>query len=153
MNRSKDELEKVDCLLPSAFAHGAKEAGVRHLSLLSAIGADIAGKHSALTGSSAGGGWYQHVKGQVEKNFQEAGVQSVCAFRPSTILGNTNTPGFVAWLAPKVDCVIPTKYQSIHANDIGVAMVNAADKALTAAEPQPFAVFEGKDLFDLFRQS
>lgn len=61
-----EEVRRVDVDIPTSFARAAKQSGcVRHLSLLSAVGADINAKPSRLTGTAAGGGLYCNAKGQV----------------------------------------------------------------------------------------
>jgi len=54
--KNKEQLMFVDCDLPTAFARAAKEAGVRHMSLLSSVGADKSAQYSSFTGTNAGGG-------------------------------------------------------------------------------------------------
>lgn len=60
-----EELERVDVTLPSAFARSLKAANVHHVALLTAVGADITAKPSAITKTAAGGGLYNHLKGKV----------------------------------------------------------------------------------------
>lgn len=63
---TREEFEKVDLEIPTAFAQASKSAGcVRHISLLGSVGADPTAKPSRLTGTTAGGGLYLGVKGKV----------------------------------------------------------------------------------------
>ena len=51
---TREELNLVDVLLPTAFCEVSKQCNVKHVSLLTAVGADINAKGSWLTGTSAG---------------------------------------------------------------------------------------------------
>lgn len=64
---TREELERVDLTIPTAFATASKAAGcVRHISLLSSVGADAEAKPSRLMGTAAGGGLYLRIKGKVK---------------------------------------------------------------------------------------
>lgn len=52
---SKEELERIDCTIPVAFASACKRSGVEHFSVLSSLGADASQEYSWLTRTSAGG--------------------------------------------------------------------------------------------------
>lgn len=63
---STEELTRVDLDIPTSFAKASKAAGcVRHISLLSSVGADPEQKPSRWTGTTAGGGLYLGLKGKV----------------------------------------------------------------------------------------
>lgn len=63
---TREELEKVDMEIPTAFAKACKSAGcVRHISLLGSVAANANAKPSFLTGTAAGGGLYLSTKGKV----------------------------------------------------------------------------------------
>eukprot|EP00299_Pterocystis_sp_00344_P005748 c17487_g1_i1.p1 GENE.c17487_g1_i1~~c17487_g1_i1.p1 ORF type:complete len:250 (+),score=42.04 c17487_g1_i1:1-750(+) len=148
---SASELENIDVTLPTEFAIAAKSAGVTHMSLLTSAAADINHKPSRLTGTSAGGGLYLHLKGKVEENFKSQGFSSLSIFRPGTLLGNSNTPGFLDWFAPKIRCVLPENYRDIHINDLGGVMVLDAKVALASAS-NATKTYEGRSLFELVNQ-
>jgi len=59
-------LEHVDVELPTAFARGAKAAGVRHMALMSAVAADLEAE-SWFNHTHAGLGLYRRLKGTVER--------------------------------------------------------------------------------------
>lgn len=62
---SREELERVDLQIPTAFAQASKSSGcVRHISLLTSVGANADAKPGIL-GTSAGGGLYLGTKGKV----------------------------------------------------------------------------------------
>lgn len=63
---SPEELERVDLQKPTAFATASKASGcVRHISLLTSVGADADAKPSRIGGTSAGAGMYLGIKGKV----------------------------------------------------------------------------------------
>lgn len=143
-----EQLERVDCDLPTMFAKAAVSAGVKHACLLSAVGADINSKPSKLISAVAGSAWgsYVHIKGQVEKNFCDEPFKSVTLVRPAGLLGNTNTPsqGLIRGTA----FLVPTKYKPVEIVDMAQAM---SAQALTAldnpkAEARP-TILEGASLF------
>lgn len=141
-------LERVDCTLPTLFAKAASRVGVKHACLLSAVGSDINSKPSKFVSAVAGSAWaaYPQVKGQVEKNFADETFQSVTLVRPSSLLGNTNTPsqGIIRGTA----FLMPTKYKPIEIADLAQAMSGQALAALNnlAEEARP-TILEGASLF------
>eukprot|EP01062_Namystynia_karyoxenos_P025925 TRINITY_DN202_c0_g1_i2.p2 TRINITY_DN202_c0_g1~~TRINITY_DN202_c0_g1_i2.p2 ORF type:complete len:248 (+),score=77.64 TRINITY_DN202_c0_g1_i2:100-843(+) len=144
----KQELMRIDCDVPAAFGAAAKAAGVRHFSLLGAVGADESQSYSRVTGTGAGGGWYNHVKGVAERRVRELQFPTCGLFRPATLIGNTNTPGFFNWLAPKLDWAVPGKWHSIHIERLARCMARQAESALDKGEPAVY-VAEGKTLLEL----
>eukprot|EP00298_Acanthocystis_sp_HF-20_P028951 c7816_g1_i1.p1 GENE.c7816_g1_i1~~c7816_g1_i1.p1 ORF type:complete len:236 (-),score=61.57 c7816_g1_i1:20-700(-) len=122
---SPEELERVDVTLPTEFSIAAKNCGVRHVSLLTGVLADINAKPSRFTGTTAIGGLSTHLKGKVEANLTEQKFPSLSIFRPSTLIGNSNTPSFFNWLAPNIRWALPTKFRDIHIDDLGLGMVHA----------------------------
>lgn len=52
---SEEELMKIDCTVPVEFANACGRAGVKHMSALSALGADIDQKYNWITKTGAGG--------------------------------------------------------------------------------------------------
>jgi hypothetical protein len=148
---SAADLQRVDVDLPSAFARAAKTAGVGHLSLLTSVGADK-NASSWFGGTGAGGGLYLKAKGDVEAAC--AGLhfaRGVSAIRPSTLLGNTNTPGIMDAISGIVDRLVPARFQSVHINDVAKAMIGAAVHAqpVDGAVSGAADVFQGKRLFDM----
>ena len=145
---TKSELLKADVEVPSACAKGAKSVGVRHLSLLSAVGSDITATESWITGTGAGGGLYNHVKGLIEHKMEASGFETLNIYRPAGILGNPNTPDFLMglfqgdWLG---------KYKSIHQDVLAQAIVNGCLQSLEARTPA-VSVYEGLPLFALAKE-
>ena len=143
---SVEELERIDVTLPTEFCRAAKENEVRHVSILTSTGADV--KLVPGKQTYAGSNTYLHFKGKVEENIAKMGFESFRAIRPATLLGNTNTPGFFEWLAPKFDWALPKRFNSIHIDHLARAMINCADETLQENEPAPVLILEGETLFD-----
>lgn len=149
-----EHLERVDCTLPTMFAKAAADSGVKHACLLSAVGSDINSKPSKMMSAVAGDAWssYSHIKGQVEKNFNDEPFESVTLVRPAGLLGNTNTP--MQGLIRGTSFLMPTKYKPIEIVDLAHAM---SAQALTAlenpkAEARP-TILEGASLFSWVDQA
>ena len=53
-------------------------------------------------------------------------------YRPAVILGNSNTPGYLSVVMPLLHWAMPSKYHSIHKNDLARAMVAQSELALRA---------------------
>lgn len=121
---SKEELMKIDGLVPIAFAKAAKAANIQHMSVLSAVGADINATWSMITRTAPGCGWYNHVKGTCEEGIKALGFSSVAIFRPAAILGNANTPKWMDVVSPTLDKILPKKYASTSCAKLGLAMFN-----------------------------
>lgn len=85
---------------------------------------------------------------QAEKNFEAVGLESAAFFRPSTLVGNENTPGWLPVLSRMVSWAIPLKFKEIHIEALGGAMVKAAVSSLDEGGP-PSARYEGESLFKL----
>ena len=48
------------------------------------------------------------------------------------ILGNSNTPGILGYVTPLLHWAMPSKYHSIHKNDLARAMVEQSEQAFLA---------------------
>ena len=123
---SKEDLMQVDATIPGNFARVCKEAGVTHYCLMTAIGADEKAKWSFITKSSAGGGWYNHVKGVAERLSIEAGMSFTYIAQPGALLGSPHTPKFLEWIPNRM---IPKTMSSAHVEDIGKGMVKTTINA------------------------
>jgi nucleoside-diphosphate-sugar epimerase len=142
-----ENLEQVDCTLPSVFAKTLAKAGTKHACLLSAVGSDIDSKPSKIVSALAGSAWavYPHVKGQVEQNFANEPFQSVTLVRPSMLLGNSNTPG--QGIIRGTSFLMPTKYKPIEIVDLAQAMSAQALEALKETPETRPTILEGTSLF------
>lgn len=47
--------------------------------------------------------------GVMEEGTKKAGFESLMIFRPAAITGNANTPGFISWISPGMDKIVPKK--------------------------------------------
>ncbi|MFN8573737.1 MAG: NAD(P)H-binding protein [Gemmatimonadaceae bacterium] len=115
----------VDVTLNGAFARALRDSGrVRHLSFLSAVGADA----RASTGGSgaAGSARYRRVKGESEATVQANGPSVVSVFRPAMIIGSQHTPWVLEKTLPLFSFITPAKYRSIRVDQIARAMIAAA---------------------------
>ena len=131
-------LRKVDVGLPSAFFKGAKAAGVRHASLLTAVGADASANPDSgwffVPKTAAGGPLYNHLKGVIEQRTATLNFASSSAFRPAALIGTPHTPKFIALVSPVFDRIVPAKYKSSNINTLAAAMVHDAETKLGALD-------------------
>lgn len=148
----KEELHRVDCVLPSQFLASAQKANVRSAVLLTSVGANIKSKYSRMTGTAAGSGWYAHVKGEVETNATALRFPQLALFRPATLIGASATPGWFNWLAPKLDWAVPVNAHSIKIEHLAQKMARCGQAGLAAADAEAAEpttkIFQGKDLQD-----
>jgi len=113
------EVRKVEVQYPEAFAKGCKAGGVLSLGLMTAAGADI---KSSIT--------YVRIIGEKEKAVTGVGIPAVGIYKPSVIFGNSNTPSYLHYVFPAVQWVLPSRYHSIHKNELARAMFEGTQKAL-----------------------
>ena len=72
------------------------------------------------------------------------------------ILGNSNTPGVLGYVMPLLQWAMPSKYHSIHKNDLARAMVGQSEQAFHAitqgnAPKEPTVkILEYKDMEPFF---
>jgi uncharacterized protein YbjT (DUF2867 family) len=116
---SANEHWRVDVEYSGAFARGAAQAGVRHISLLSSVGADPSSRSR-----------YLRVKGAAEQAFIDAGIARTSLFRPSLLvtreirygLQDRLTQAFFPFLA----VLLPARFHAIRVEDLARAMrINA----------------------------
>jgi uncharacterized protein YbjT (DUF2867 family) len=117
---TKDDLLRVDATIPGAFARACKEAGVTHYCLMTAVGSDENSEWSPLTKTSAGGGWYAHVKGVAERLTLEAEIPYTYIAQPGMLLGSPHTPKIFQYLP---NFFFPAAFSSAHVADIAKGMV------------------------------
>ncbi|GMH51288.1 hypothetical protein TrLO_g8363 [Triparma laevis f. longispina] len=160
--KGADILEMVDVSLPSACARGAKAAGVTHITILTAVGADSAAKPDKDDGifnlfpmARAGGPLYNNCKGRVENNIRELGFPTLSTFRPAALLGTSNTPNAVAVIGRAVDFLLPVKYKCSEISVLADAMVLDSEDKLRGkgGESKDFDIFEGEPLHSLYARS
>src|ERR1700691_6136661 len=93
----ESEVRKIEVQYPEAFAKGCKAAGVLAMGLMTAIGADI---NSSLK--------YVSIIGEKEKAVTSVGIPVLGIYKPSVILGNSNTPSYLGHVFPAVQRVLPS---------------------------------------------
>lgn len=159
---------QAEVALTSSSSSSAPVTPKRHVSLLTAVGADsgaVPATHDwggLVPRTSAGGGLYNQVKGQVEDRIREAlttprGITtfSLSIFRPATLIGTPHTPKVLAAIAPYVDFILPAKYKSSRVDALAAAMVVDAERRLGGPERpsgRTSTVFEGAALQALYTQ-
>jgi NAD(P)-dependent dehydrogenase (short-subunit alcohol dehydrogenase family) len=68
--------------------------------------------------------------GGVQKVVTGVGIPTLSIYKPSVILGNSNTPSYLRYVFPAVQFVLPSRYHSIHKNELARAMFEGTQKAL-----------------------
>jgi uncharacterized protein YbjT (DUF2867 family) len=112
-------VRKIEVQYPEAFANGCKAGGVLSMGLMTAVGSDI---KSSFT--------YVRIIGEKERAVTGVGIPTLGIYQPSVIFGNSNTPSYLHYLVPAVQWVLPSRYHSIHKNELARAMVEGTQKAL-----------------------
>jgi uncharacterized protein YbjT (DUF2867 family) len=121
---SKEELEKIDADIPIAFADACNRNGVKHMSVLSAVGGDSKAKYSSITKTAAGGGWSAYCKGKMEDGIKAMPFTSISIIQPAGIYpGNKNTPSMLGKLNELLNPVIPGKFETSSSTQIAESMV------------------------------
>jgi uncharacterized protein YbjT (DUF2867 family) len=113
------EVRKIEVQYPEAFAKGCKAAGVLSLGLMTAVGSDI---KSSFT--------YVRIIGEKEQAVTGVGIPALGIYKPSVILGNSNTPSYLHYVVPAVQWVLPSRYHSVHKNELARAMFEGTQKGL-----------------------
>src|SRR5215471_2799235 len=117
----EEEVRKIEVVYPQAFCRAAKAAGARVCGVMTAVGAD-----------SAAGMKYAKIIGEKEKAVESVKFEFLGMYRPAVILGNSNTPGILGYVMPLLHWAMPSKYHSIHKNDLARAMVAQSEQAFLA---------------------
>ena len=116
-----EEVRKIEITYPTAFASAARTGGARVLAMMTAAGAD-----------SQSSTKYLRNIGDKEKKATELKFDFLGLYRPAVILGNSNTPAALSFLMPLVHWAMPSRYHSIHKNDLARAMVAQSEQAFLA---------------------
>jgi uncharacterized protein YbjT (DUF2867 family) len=123
---SKEEHVRVDLEYASAFARGCRAAGVRHMSLLTSVGANA---ESAVR--------YTRVKGQVETAYRSLDFPRVSFFRPSLLQTKEIRYGLqdrvTQAVFPALSWMLPRRFHEISVEDLGLAMVRNAERSAGGA--------------------
>jgi uncharacterized protein YbjT (DUF2867 family) len=105
-----EQVRKIEITYPTAFASAAKAGGARVLAMMTAAGAD-----------SRSSTKYLRNIGDKEKKAEALEFDFLGLYRPSVILGNSNTPSALGVLMPLVQWAMPSRYHPIHKNDLARA--------------------------------
>jgi uncharacterized protein YbjT (DUF2867 family) len=116
-----EEVRKIEITYPTAFASAAKAGGARVLAMMTAAGAD-----------SQSSTKYLRNIGDKEKKSEELKFDFLGLYRPAVILGNSNTPSALGVVMPLFHWAMPSRYHSIHKNDLARAMVAQSEQAFLA---------------------
>jgi hypothetical protein len=99
---------------------------------------------------------YAKLIGEKEKAVESVKFDFLGIYRPGVILGNSNTPGVLGYVMPLLHWAMPSRYRSIHKNDLARAMVAQSEKAFLAlaqgnAPKEPTVrILEYKDMEPFF---
>jgi uncharacterized protein YbjT (DUF2867 family) len=121
MDRLEEEVRKIEIAYPQAFCRAAKAGGARVCGVMTAGGAD-----------PEAGMKYAKIIGEKEKAVESVKFDFLGMYRPAVILGNSTTPGVLGYVMPLLDWAMPSKYHSIHKNDLARAMVTQSEQAFLA---------------------
>jgi uncharacterized protein YbjT (DUF2867 family) len=116
-----EEVRTIEIAYPTAFASAARAGGARVLAMMTAAGAD---SQSATK--------YLRTIGDKEKKSKELEFDFLGLYRPAMILGNSNTPPALGFIVPLFHWAMPSRYHSIHKNDLARAMVANSEQAFLA---------------------
>jgi uncharacterized protein YbjT (DUF2867 family) len=134
---SKEAFRRVDLDYPVKAAQLAQAAGVRHFSVISAMGA----RENSMY-------FYNRVKGEMERRLRETGLPSLYIFRPSLLLGDRQEHRTGEAAAALLSRKLPflwagplRKYKPVEARTVAAAM-----RAATRLGAPGAHIFENKDL-------
>ena len=112
---SKERFRAVDHGIPLALAKLGVERGVRHVPLVSALGADPRSRV-----------FYNRVKGELEEALSALPLRSLTIVRPSLLLGDRREFRLGESIAKRFAFLMPGKYAAIRAHDVAAALVRLA---------------------------
>ena len=119
---SKEAFRKVDLDYVVNVAKAAKENGVNHFAVVSAMGAD---KNSNI--------FYNKTKGEMEDAIKTIGFNSTYIIRPSLLLGDRKEFRFGELLGKFImitlSFLIPKKYRAIYDVQVALAMIHFMNQA------------------------
>jgi uncharacterized protein YbjT (DUF2867 family) len=116
-----EEVRTIEISYPTAFASAARAGGARVLAMMTAAGAN-----SQSTTK------YLRNMGDKETRSAALAFDFLGLYRPGVILGNSNTPAALGFVMPLFAWAMPSRYHSIHTNDLARAMVAQSEQAFLA---------------------
>jgi len=128
---TREEVWKIEVDYVTGFAAVCREAGVRHFSLMTSVGANARSKS-----------YYLRLKGTQEERVTALGFERTSLFRPSMLLTPQNRYGaqqaVVLAVWPRIDWIFAgplRRYRGVRVEDLGRAMaMNAARDAPPGVE-------------------
>jgi len=117
----REEVRKIEITYPTAFASAARSGGARVLAMMTAAGANAQSSTK-----------YLRNMGEKEKRAEALRFHFLGLYRPGVILGNSNTPSALGFVMPLLHWAMPSRYHSIHRNDLARAMVAQSEQAFLA---------------------
>lgn len=120
-NMPDETVRRIEITYPTAFASAAKTAGARVLAMMTAAGADPQSSSKYLRNI-----------GDKEQQAVALTFEFLGLYRPAVILGNSNTPSAFGVVLPLIHWALPSRYHSIHRNDLARAMVAQSEEAFLA---------------------
>jgi uncharacterized protein YbjT (DUF2867 family) len=121
---SKEAFREVDYVLPLAFAQSAHQYGAKTFVLVSA---SVASVNSAL--------FYPRIKGEIERDIELVGFESLTIIRPSLIGGERDEPRFTEAIALQLMRILaPILPRKLHVN---LAPTIASASVSAVLTPQP----------------
>ena len=118
---AEEEVRKIEITYPTAFASAARSGGARVLAMMTAAGANSQSSTN-----------YLRNMGEKEKKSEALKFDFLGLYRPGAILGNSNTPSALSFVMPLLDWAMPSRYHSIHKNNLARAMVAQSEQAFLA---------------------
>jgi uncharacterized protein YbjT (DUF2867 family) len=116
-----DEVRKIEIAYTQAFCRAARAGGAPVCGVMTAVGAN-----------PESGMKYAKIIGEKEKAAESVTFDFLGVYRPAVILGNSNTPGVLGYVMPLLQWAVPSRYHSIHKNDLARAMVAQSEQAFLA---------------------
>src|SRR6202521_5250364 len=107
----EEEVRKIEIAYPLAFCRAARAGGARVCGVMTAAGAD-----------PKAGMKYAKIIGEKEKAIESAKFDFLGVYRP----------GVIGYVMPLLHWAMPSKYHSIHKNDLARAMVAQSEQAFLA---------------------
>jgi len=116
-----EAVRTIEVTYPTAFASAAKAGGARVLAMMTAVGAN----------SQSSNKYIRNI-GDKETKSVELKFDFLGLYRPAVILGNSNTPAALGLVMPLFHWAMPSRFHSIHKNDLARAMVAQSEQAFLA---------------------
>jgi uncharacterized protein YbjT (DUF2867 family) len=112
---SREAFRRAVYDIPLMIARAAREAGVPHYLLVSAVGTDVASRIFS-----------QRVKAELERAVCDLGFRSITIVRPSSLEGDRQEKRLGENLAAPFMRLAPARYRPVHVDQVARAMLQAA---------------------------